>query len=85
MTFSRRRALAAGLVLGAAALFSSISPQAARAAYPEKPVTVIVAWGAGGATDLVTRALQATLAKKLGTDIVINRVAGSRAQSGTVP
>ncbi|MEZ5909765.1 MAG: tripartite tricarboxylate transporter substrate binding protein [Hyphomicrobiaceae bacterium] len=83
MTFSRRRGLAAGLVLGAAALFSSISPQAARAAYPEKPVTVIVAWGAGGATDLVTRALQATLAKKLGTDIVIKNVPGAAGTIGT--
>ena len=38
----------------------------AAAEYPEKPINVIVAWGAGGATDVVTRALQPTLAEQLG-------------------
>lgn len=55
----------------------------AKAAYPDKPVTIMVAWAAGGATDSVARALQDTLARNLGTDIVIKNVSGAAGTIGT--
>jgi tripartite-type tricarboxylate transporter receptor subunit TctC len=54
---------------------------AAHAAYPDKPITVVIAWPAGGATDLLTRAIQDTLAKAVGGQIVIKNVPGA---AGTI-
>lgn len=55
----------------------------AKAAYPERPVTVIVAWTAGGATDLLTRALQDTLQKAIGGQIVVKNIPGAAGTLGT--
>ena len=41
-------------------------PAAAFAAYPEKPITMIVAYSPGGGTDLIARAVQPFLEKYLG-------------------
>lgn len=57
------------------------SVPAATAAYPEKPVTVVIAWPAGGATDLLARAVQDAFSKALGGQIVIKNVAGA---AGTI-
>lgn len=53
------------------------------AAYPEKPVTVIVAWPAGGATDLMSRVLQEPLARSLGTQVIIKNVVGAAGTIGS--
>jgi tripartite-type tricarboxylate transporter receptor subunit TctC len=45
--------LAAALLL----LTAGFLPQAARAAWPDRPVTIIVPWGAGGAADALSRIL----------------------------
>lgn len=55
----------------------------AKADFPEKPVTVLVAWSAGGATDSVTRALQDTFAREIGTDVVVKNVSGAAGTIGT--
>jgi len=65
-------------VLGATALFS-----AAAIAFPDKPVTVVMAWGAGGATDVLARAIQPAWSKNLGAEIVIKNVAGAGGTIGT--
>ena len=41
-------------------------PGAASAAYPEKPITLVVAYSPGGGTDLIARAVQPFLEKYLG-------------------
>ncbi len=62
------------LVALAAALFVSI----AAAAYPERPITLIVPWGAGGGTDATARIIGALMEKELGQPVnVVNRVGGS--------
>jgi tripartite-type tricarboxylate transporter receptor subunit TctC len=61
-----------------AAPFTSASAQ-----YPQKPVTIIVAWAAGGATDLVTRVMQPVLSQKLGADLIIRNVEGGAGTIGT--
>jgi tripartite-type tricarboxylate transporter receptor subunit TctC len=50
----------------------------AEAAYPERPLTLIVPWGAGGGTDATGRIVAALLEKELGQPInVVNRTGGS--------
>lgn len=64
-----------------AALFSLIAliaASAAQAAYPERPVTLIVPWGAGGGTDATARIIGSLLERELGQPItVVNRTGGS--------
>ena len=55
----------------------------AKADFPDKAVKIVVAWGAGGATDTVTRALQDAFARELGTDIVVKNVTGAAGTIGT--
>src|SRR6266540_1726807 len=63
------RAFAAGMLLFAAT---------AQAAYPERPITLIVPWGAGGGTDATARIIAALLEKEVGQPInVVNRTGGS--------
>lgn len=51
---------------------------AAAAAYPERPMTLIVPWAAGGGTDGTARIIGALLEKELGQPVnVVNRVGGS--------
>ncbi|MEP6941639.1 MAG: tripartite tricarboxylate transporter substrate binding protein [Betaproteobacteria bacterium] len=50
----------------------------AAAAYPERPVTLIVPWAAGGGTDATARIIGALLEKEMGQPInVVNRTGGS--------
>jgi len=70
----RRHSLAA---LGAAVAAVAF-PGLAHAAYPERPITLIVPWGAGGGTDAVARIIGAELEKELKQPInVVNRTGGS--------
>lgn len=55
----------------------------ALAAYPDRPVTVIVAWPAGGATDLVARGVQEALGKSLGQQVIVKNVPGAAGTIGT--
>ena len=48
------------------------------AGFPERPITLICPWGAGGGTDTVARALAAAMEKDLGQPVnVVNRTGGS--------
>ncbi len=50
----------------------------AQAAYPDRPITLIVPWGAGGGTDAVARILGTLMEKDLGQPVnVVNRTGGS--------
>jgi len=49
--------------------------------YPVRPITLIVPWAAGGATDITLRALAEATSKHLGQPIVIDNKAGG---GGTV-
>jgi tripartite-type tricarboxylate transporter receptor subunit TctC len=75
----RLLALALALTTGAAAF----AAPTAQAAYPERPVTVIVAWPAGGATDLVARGLQEAFGRALGQQVVVKNVPGAAGTIGT--
>jgi len=65
------------LILAGAAAFAAFSGQA-YAEYPERPITMLVAWAAGGGTDAVARALAAQMEEELGVPInVVNRTGGA--------
>jgi tripartite-type tricarboxylate transporter receptor subunit TctC len=58
-----------------------VSPPTALSAYPERPVTVMVAMAAGGATDVSVRALAPAVGQALGQPIVVENKEGG---GGTV-
>src|SRR6266704_3944607 len=69
--FLRAFAAAALALLG-------LVPPAAFGAYPERPITMSVPWGAGGGTDATARIIGALLEKELGQPVtVVNRTGGS--------
>ena len=49
----------------------------AQAAYPAKPITIVVGYPAGGSTDLTGRTLGEALSKQLGVPVVIDNVGGA--------
>lgn len=61
-----------------AALLLCLFAGVAVGAYPERPITLIVPWGAGGGTDAVARFFGAYLEKELGQPVnVVNRTGGN--------
>lgn len=60
----------------ATAAIGLVAVGAARADYPERPITLMVPYGAGGSTDIPTRVLAGAMEKILGQPIVIENVTG---------
>jgi tripartite-type tricarboxylate transporter receptor subunit TctC len=71
MTFARL--LAAAIV----AAFFSLTGAAFAQNYPERPVTMIVPFPPGGATDTIARIIQDPMQKALGQPIVIDNIGGA--------
>src|SRR5690606_39228012 len=72
----KRRPLLGALCATALSLGLASAP--ALAAWPERPIQMIVPWGAGGGTDAVARFIAAEAEKELGQPInVVNRTGGS--------
>lgn len=70
----------AAAMAGAMALFAGVLPAAAD--YPEKPITMIVPFAAGGPTDIVARIVTEHMAKSLGQAVVVENVAGAGGTTG---
>lgn len=62
-----RSGLAAALIASAALL---AGPAAAQE-WPERPITLIMPWGAGGGTDTVARTLAAAMEGPLGQPVML--------------
>ena len=74
----RRIALGGLGAAAAAALVALGAPPAAQAAYPERPITIIVPWAAGGGTDATGRIIASLMERELGVPVnVVNRTGGS--------
>lgn len=72
--FSRGLRIAAAVIglLAAVGLFTPAS-----AAFPDKPITILVGYGPGGMTDVSSRVLAETLKKELGVDVIIENKPGA--------
>lgn len=55
---------------------------AAHAAYPERPITVIVPFAAGGPTDVVGRVMATAMSKELGQSVVVENRTGAGGMIG---
>jgi tripartite-type tricarboxylate transporter receptor subunit TctC len=72
---TRRRALAVAAALAAPALLPSFAR--AQGAYPNRPITMIVPFAAGGPTDVVARLVAEIMARDLGQPVVVENVGGA--------
>jgi len=70
-------------LLIAASLTAAVAMPAAQAAYPERPLTLINPYAAGGPADVVARSLGRALEKSLGQPVVVENKPGGGASIGT--
>ena len=86
-----RRAVAMVLGIDAAAivfaglftvLFTSLASGPARAAWPDRPITIIVHFAPGGANDLLGRLIASELAPVLGQGVVVENRPGANGNIG---
>jgi tripartite-type tricarboxylate transporter receptor subunit TctC len=68
------RAIAAGIGLLA---FTAVAAGPARAEYPERQVTIVVCFPAGGGTDVATRMINVQLGEALGKPVIIENRGGA--------
>ena len=80
----RRTAITLALSALAAAAAALPAPALAQADYPNRPITLIVPYGAGGVSDVVARALAHTMGKQLGQSVVVENKPGAGASMGVV-
>jgi tripartite-type tricarboxylate transporter receptor subunit TctC len=77
-----RTALAIVVGFALAALAPCVAPAQT---YPARPITLIVPFPAGGATDAIARILQDSMSQALGQQIVIEDVGGAGGMIGAAP
>ncbi|VWX61819.1 conserved exported hypothetical protein [Burkholderiales bacterium 8X] len=79
--FGRRKVLLAlGLAAGIAASASSFAQSAA--AWPNRPIRIVVPYAAGGSTDILTRLLAQKLGDELGQPVVVENKGGAGGSLG---
>lgn len=67
------------LLLAGAALISA----SAHAAYPDKPLRLIVPWAPGGSTDAIARAIAQRMGETMGQSVVVDNRSGASGRIGT--
>ncbi len=80
MTFDLSRPLSTrrlGALAICAAAVGLLTAPAAQAAWPEKPIRIVVTFGAGGASDIVARTISEPLGKLLGQAVVVDNKPGA--------
>jgi tripartite-type tricarboxylate transporter receptor subunit TctC len=80
MKLARRHFL--HLMTGAAAAGSYPTASALALDYPTRPITIVVPFAAGGATDVLARVLADSMGKSLGQTIIVEDVTGAAGSIG---
>jgi tripartite-type tricarboxylate transporter receptor subunit TctC len=75
-----RKRLAVSLL--ATLAFATVSLGSARAEYPERPITIIVCFPAGGGTDVAARMINVQLGEALGKPVIIENRGGAGGNLG---
>ena len=71
------------IVLGAIFAILGLITTAADAAFPDKPVTIVVPFGVGGSSDAQARVVAQALSKRWGQPVVVDNRAGGQTVIGT--
>ncbi len=71
-----------GLIAGAVSAFA-LSTAPAQAAYPDKPVRIVVGFSAGGTTDVIARIMAKELTESLGQSFVVENKPGGGSNIAT--
>jgi len=61
----------------------AVAAPLAWAAYPERPITLIVPWAPGGSTDILARAIGDQLTRSLGQPVLVDNRAGASGNIGS--
>lgn len=77
--FKRRAAL---MLAASAAAILSMNGVASAQTYPERPITLVVPFAAGGSTDVVARVIAQKMGETLGQQIVVENIAGAGGNLG---
>src|SRR5690606_22197741 len=78
-TITRRLAAIAAALSGTLAINGA---SLAAAPYPDRPVTIVVGYAAGGATDIVARLMAKSLTEELGQSFVVENKTGANSNIG---
>ncbi len=79
LELTRRAGLALGLSLASAV---ALGGSALAQSFPERPVTLVVPFAAGGSTDLVARVVAEKMSGDLGQQVIVQNVAGAGGNLG---
>lgn len=60
-----------------------VGTSSALAAYPDKPVRLIVPWAPGGSTDAIARAVAQRMGESLGQSVIVDNRSGASGRIGT--
>ena len=72
-----RASLFVGLFTMIAGSYLSMTPAVAANAYPNKPITLVVPFSAGGPTDAVARLIAVPMGKDLGQTVIVENTVGA--------
>ncbi len=79
---SRRRVLKSAAVMAAGLAAPAVISRSAFAAYPDRPVRIVVANTPGGPSDIIARFMAAAMAEPLGSSVVVENKGGAGGNIG---